>query len=90
MDLPSWFVCVIGIGTVFAGLIFLILICRLVSFFAADRPKSQPVSATPAFDREPAAVIENRGEVVAAVSAAIAEDLGEEISHIRILSIKKI
>lgn len=90
MDLPSWFVCVIGLGTVFAGLIFLILICRLVSLFAADRPKAKPTPAAVLPEGGTPAVIENRGEVVAAVSAAIAEDLGEEVSHIRILSIQEI
>ena len=34
--------------------------------------------------------IENRGEVVAAISAAIAEELGKDVSGIRILSIKRL
>ena len=35
------------------------------------------------------ATIENRGAVIAAVSAAIAEDCGADISRIRILSVKE-
>jgi Na+-transporting methylmalonyl-CoA/oxaloacetate decarboxylase gamma subunit len=34
--------------------------------------------------------IQNKGEFVAAISAAIAEDLGKDISAIRITKIKKI
>ena len=36
------------------------------------------------------APIENRGEIIAAVSAALAEEMGTDISAIRILSFKKI
>ena len=35
-------------------------------------------------------VIENRQEIIAAVSAAVAEDMGTDISGIRILSFKKL
>ena len=36
------------------------------------------------------APIENRQEIIAAVSAALAEEMGTDISAIRILSFKKI
>ena len=50
----------------------------------ATAPVSPVEPATPA-----PAVIENRGEFVAAVSAALAEELGTDVTGIRILSIKK-
>ena len=43
-----------------------------------------PVAA-PAAD-----VIPNRGELVAAVSAALAEELGTDVTAIRIVSIKRV
>ena len=50
---------------------------------AAPAAPAAPVAA-------PAAVEPNRQELVAAVSAAIAEELGTDITGIRILSLKKI
>lgn len=95
-ELPNWFVCVMGIGTVFISLIILILVCVLLSrvtngLAKADK-KSQataPVSPVAPVAQAPA-VIENRGEFVAAVSAALAEELGTDVTGIRILSIKKL
>jgi len=51
-----------------------------------DEPKAGNVSV-PSVRTEQ---IPNRGEFVAAISAAIAEDMGKDVSSIRILSIKKI
>ena len=52
--------------------------------------KEAPV-VTPAAPVAPAAnAIPNRGELIAAVSAAVAEELGEDVSAIRIHSFKKI
>lgn len=100
MDLASWFVCLMGMGVVFLGLICLIFLCFVIGFFSNGNSKkqnnqndatasvtSQPVQTSPT----PAtAVIENRAEILAAVSAAIAEELGEDVSSIRILSFRKI
>lgn len=87
MELSNAFVCLMGLGTVFVGLISLILICYVVGFFSRER-KAASVENSPAPGQT--AVIENRGAVVAAVSAAVAEELGEDISAIRIVSLKKI
>ncbi len=95
-ELPNWFVCVMGIGTVFISLIILILVCVLLGQIAkriAKADKKSQAAATVA-SVAPAtsapAVIENRGEFVAAVSAALAEELGTDVTGIRILSIKKL
>ena len=46
--------------------------------------------AAPSAPAAPAAPAVNQQELIAAVSAAIAEDLGTDITGIRILSIKKV
>ncbi|MBQ8338280.1 MAG: OadG family protein [Oscillospiraceae bacterium] len=93
-----WFVSLLGIGTVFLGLVCIVILCSLVSFLcrkalgdskndalAAPAPAVAP-KAAPA----PAAPIANRSKIVAAVSAVIAEELGTDVSAIRVKSFKKI
>ena len=87
------FVVLMGLGTVFFGLICLIVLTYVMC--AALRPKNAPAPApapvAPAVPA-PAAVeaVPNRQAMVAAIAAAIAEDLGTDVSGIRILSIKKL
>ena len=84
----SLFVCLMGMGTVFFGLICLIVLTMLMGkvFGAIQSAAPAPAaSAAPAAAPEP-----NRQELVAAVSAAIAEELGTDITGIRILSMKKL
>jgi sodium pump decarboxylase gamma subunit len=91
MDLASWFVCLLGVGIVFLGLICLIFLCKIISLATAE--KSTNKNDAPAKQTAPipaTAVIENRAEIIAAVSAALAEELGEDVSSIRILSFRKI
>lgn len=89
MEPSSLFVCLMGMGTVFFGLICLIVLTmimgRVVGGHAA--PAAAPVPAAAAVS---AAAEPNRQEVVAAVSAAIAEELGADITGIRIVSMKKL
>ena len=82
MEYSSAFVCLMGMGTVFFG-----LIGKIVGGMA-PAPAPAPVKAGPA----PAASAPepNRQELVAAVSAAIAEELGTDITGVRILSMKKL
>ena len=91
MNLASWFVCLLGIGIVFLGLICLIFLCKLISLVSTGKSAKKDESPTKQTTPTPAtAVIENRAEIIAAVSAALAEELGEDISSIRILSFRKI
>ncbi len=93
------FVVVMGIGTVFAGLIAIIILCKIIGWCCQLGSKKQDnqdigitdAPATPA-PAAPARKVEipNRRETVAAIAAAIAEDLGTDISAIRILSIERI
>lgn len=77
----------LGFGIVFLGLVFLIFIVKLLGILvkvATKKAKSEP---TPAVEDRPA---ENRGELVAAVSAALATVMGKQVNGIRILSMKKV
>ena len=82
----------LGIGIVFVGLIFLILCCYIMGFIAKKNSTTKEASvATPAQTAvQSAPVIENKQELVAAISAAVAENLGKDVSAIRITSIKRV
>lgn len=88
MEYSSLFVCLMGMGTVFFGLICLIVLTTVMGKVVGGRavPAAVPVPAAPA----PAAPEGNRQEIAAAVSAAIAEELGAGITGIRIISMKKL
>ena len=72
----------LGVGTVFFGLVSLIVICIIMSavckLFVKDAVK-QPENET----------ISNRQEIVAAACAVIAEEIGTEAKNIKVLSFKK-
>ena len=90
---PSmWFVALMGIGTVFIGLVCIIFICTVMSKIVKLFEKSaadKPVITGGPKPQLPVA-IENRAELVAAISAVIAEELGTDITAIRIHSLKRI
>ena len=89
--MSNLFVVGMGIGTVFLGLVCIVLLCLIMSAIcrAAERkPENSAAPAVaPAVSAQP---IENRQEIIAAVSAALAEEMGTDISAIRIHSFKKI
>ena len=83
MEYSSIFVCLMGMGTVFFGLICLIALTYLMSA-VVGRGKKAAVPAAPQTAGEVTP------ELVAAVSAALAEELGTDITGIRIVSMKKV
>lgn len=91
--IPNWMVIVMGVGTVFVGLICIIILCKIMGLFfankqeTAEKPATQPVAATPAVQNT---VIENRQEIIAAVTAVAAEEMGKDVSAIRVISFKKL
>jgi len=85
----SGFVVLMGIGTVFFGLICLILLSYIMSAICRKTEKTVSAPAAPAASAAPAA-IPNRQAMIAAVSAVIAEELGVDVTGIRILSVKKL
>jgi len=69
--------------------VVILVIWALVALLNKTTSPKRNEEAAP--DPAPAAgTISNRGELIAAVSAAMAEELGEDISAIRITSFKKI
>ena len=87
MDYSIIFVYLMGMGTVFFGLICLIVLTTLLGRVCGQKQQSAPAAVSPA----PAAVSAgDQQELIAVVSAAIAEELGTDITGIRILSIKKV
>lgn len=93
-------VVLMGMGIVFVGLICIVLLCSLMSKVvkilekmneSAPAPAAAPVAAPAAAPVAAVqAPVENRQELVAAISAALAEELGTDVSGIRILSLKKV
>ena len=83
-----------GLGTVFVGLICIIVICYLMGAIikAVEGKKPAPAPETKSAPAPAAApqAIENKGELIAVISAVIAEELGEDVEAIRIKSIRKI
>ncbi len=90
------FVALMGIAIVMIGLTCLILLCVLMSkvyqLLAKDgekkaaSPKDTSLVAVPSVS----ATIPNKGELVAAISVALAEEIGADISAIRIHSIRRV
>ena len=87
MDYSIIFVCLMGMGTVFFGLVCLIVLTTLLGRICGHKQPEVPAAAISAPAAAPAV---NQQELIAAVSAAIAEELGTDITGIRILSVKKL
>lgn len=95
-DPANWFVVVMGMVTVLLGLICIIVLCWLMGVIctrfggeesasaAAPQPAAAPVAVAPS------ATIPNRGELIAAVTAAIAEELGTDVSALRVTSFRRV
>ena len=90
------FVVLMGLGTVFFGLVCIIILCSIMSKIcariggkAAATPAAAPaeVHAAPTVQAAP---VQNRQAMIAAISAAIAEELGTDVSAIRIRSLKHV
>lgn len=88
------FVTLMGIGTVFFGLICIIVLTTVMGSVlkskskpAAPAPAAAPKAAAPA---APAVNTAKEQEILAAVIAAVTEDLGPSVSRMQITSINKI
>ena len=84
---PDYLVVLLGFGTVFIGLVCIVLMIELMHAIVGKAVKNK----APAEEAAPAAQpIENRQEIIAAVAAVLAEELGTDVSALRIHSFKKI
>lgn len=81
-----------GLGVVFFGLICLILVCHVISFFArmGAKPEAAKPAAAVAAAAPAAEAIPNRPELVAAISVAVAKEMGTDPKALRIVSLKKL
>ena len=89
------FVCAMGIGTVFIGLICIVLICKVVSFFVGITAKGTKQQSASTINpsqapRNANLPIENKQAIIAGTCAVIAEELGTDVSNIRVLSFKRV
>lgn len=88
--MSNTFVCLMGIGTVFVGLISIIILCVIMSAVIRAFTKKQPENNTPVTETQSNTEIKDKQKIIAAVSCALAEELGTDVSAIRILSFKKL
>lgn len=92
VNMNPGFVVAMGISTVFIGLVAIIFVIMIMGAVVRGLVKSEPEKtgapvAAPAVNN---AVIADRDKVVVAISAAIAEEIGEDAGAIRIVSLKKV
>ena len=86
MNVSPAFVILMGMGVTFVGLTTLILLVTLMGKVCGAMKKPAPVAA-PVAEAIPAA---DKGALIAAVSAAIAEELGTDVNAFRIVSMKRV
>lgn len=89
-EVPNWMVVVMGVGIVFVGLLFIIAICKIMSLFFVGKKETEKNTTVVKSTVAQNAVIENRQEIIAAVTAVCAEEMGKDISALRVISFKKI
>lgn len=102
MEYANWFVVLMGVGIVFFGLIVLIIAVTIMGKILGgrgakagviDSSQGRAIPSGAAGSTAGAAGVNdiaNDMGLIAAISAAIADDMGTDISGIRIHSIKKV
>ena len=84
----------LGLGIVFLGLVAVIVLITIIGAImrkASGKAKAAPAPAAAPQAAAPQAVeIPNKQEFVAAVSAAIAEETGSDVTRIRIHKIERV
>ena len=88
------FVCAMGMATVFIGLICIIILCKIFSAvvrIGENKEKKPAKQETAAATTAPVNnEIPDKQRMIAAVCAAIAEELGTDVSALKVLSFKKL
>ena len=90
------FVILLGMGTVFVGLIFLVFLCmamsRIIKKFQKSDNKQTQQSSSQAVTTAPSPTVtaKDRQAIIAGVCACIAEELGTGVNNIKVVSFKKI
>lgn len=89
-NVSNLFVILLGMGTVFVGLICIVFLCKLMSFLVGRMESDDVQEAAPAPVQNPASPIANRQEIIAAACAVIAEETGNDVKNIRVVSFKRV
>ena len=92
-ELSSTFVILLGMGTVFVGLVCIVILCSIMSAFVRTFKKGEGKKPAPAATPAPAntnAPIADRQAIIAASCAVIAEELGEDVKNIKVVSFKRV
>lgn len=88
------FVCAMGMATVFIGLICIIILCKIFSAVVriGENKEKKPAKqeATAVTNASANSEIPDKQRMIAAVCAAIAEELGTDVSALKVLSFKKL
>ena len=93
MEYSSLFVTLMGIGTVFFGLICIIFLTTIMGGLMKNQKKAMPAAAAAAPAAAPAPAPKPQGmqpEIVAAITAALSEEIGIPSRSMNIVNIKKI
>ena len=88
-ELSSLLVIALGMGTVFVGLVSIIVLCYIMSalvklFEKGKKAEDAPKAVVPANN----VPIANKQEIIAASCAVIAEELGTDVKNIKVTSFK--
>ncbi len=97
-ELSNTFVCIMGMGTVFTGLVLIVLICKLLSvvtsgFAKVGTQKNAAPTQTAAAPKSavlPMPSAAEKAQILAGVCACIAEELGTAADNIKVTSFKRI
>lgn len=89
MEISNAFVCIMGIGTTFIGLTCIIVVCKIMGWICNKAESKKKPDEEIQYEGN-TEEIPNRQEMLAAISAVAAEEMGTEVSAIRILSLKKL
>ena len=91
--MSNTFVCLMGMGTVFIGLVCIVMICNIMGvimkWFAKQPTKAATAAATTA-SANTNLPIQDKQAIIAGTCAVIAEELGTDVSNIRVLSFKRV
>ena len=93
MEVSPIFVTLMGMGTVFFGLICIIFLTMAMGALLKSSAKPAPAAAPKAPAAAPAAPKVDTGkqqEIIAAITAAISEELGPRANGMTILDIQKL
>jgi len=96
MNVPSpVFVTLFGVGTVFFGLICIIVLTGIMGALLKEKKAAAPAAAVaaaaaPAAPAAPKVDTAKQQEIIAAITAAISEELGPRANSMTILDIQKL